>query len=151
MNAYSPNTLNKLKPSPVVANLTRIKIRNSCLLFCTEGKVKKAIACYCPFKECEENFLNIFLQNYIFLQIKTLLQLQTGWNFTYNCKIRWCWLVHSSCFISSTELPLLVYSLHTWGTYIFVNPNCLWWVQMGISPKERVITEEPMKLKIWKK
>ena len=32
-----------------------------------------------------------------------------------------------------------------------VNPNSLWWVHMGISLKERQITEEPMKVKIWKK
>ncbi len=31
------------------------------------------------------------------------------------------------------------------------NPNSLWWVHMGISLKERQITEEPMKVKIWKK
>ena len=32
-----------------------------------------------------------------------------------------------------------------------VNPNSLWWVHMGISLKERQITEEPMKVKIRKK
>ncbi len=32
-----------------------------------------------------------------------------------------------------------------------INPNSLWWVHMGISLKERQITEEPMKVKIWKK
>ncbi len=31
------------------------------------------------------------------------------------------------------------------------NPNSLWWVHMGISLKERQITEKPMKVKIWKK
>ncbi len=31
------------------------------------------------------------------------------------------------------------------------NPNCLWWVHIGISLKERHITEEQMKVKIWKK
>ncbi len=31
-----------------------------------------------------------------------------------------------------------------------INPNSLWWVHMGISFKERQITEEPMKVKIWK-
>ncbi len=35
--------------------------------------------------------------------------------------------------------------------YIKVNPNSHWWVQMGISLKERQITEEPKKVKIWKK
>jgi hypothetical protein len=34
---------------------------------------------------------------------------------------------------------------------IRINPNSLWWVHMGISLKERQITEEPMKVKIWKK
>jgi len=37
-----------------------------------------------------------------------------------------------------------------WGESSF-NPNSLWWVHMGISLKERQITEEPMKVKIWKK
>ncbi len=32
-----------------------------------------------------------------------------------------------------------------------INPNSLWRVHMGISLKERQITEEPMKVKIWKK
>jgi len=32
-----------------------------------------------------------------------------------------------------------------------LNPNSLWWVHMGISLKERQITEEPMKVKIWRK
>ncbi len=30
-----------------------------------------------------------------------------------------------------------------------INPNCLLWVHMGISLKERYITEEPIKLKIY--
>ena len=32
-----------------------------------------------------------------------------------------------------------------------LNPNSHWGVHMGISLKERQITEEPMKVKIWKK
>ncbi len=36
-------------------------------------------------------------------------------------------------------------------TLIAINPNSLWWVHMRISLKERQITEEPMKVKIWKK
>jgi hypothetical protein len=31
-----------------------------------------------------------------------------------------------------------------------VNPNSLWWVHMGISLNERQITEETMKVKIFK-
>ncbi len=37
------------------------------------------------------------------------------------------------------------------GQNVDINPNSLWWVHMGLSLKERQITEEPMKVKIWKK
>jgi hypothetical protein len=40
---------------------------------------------------------------------------------------------------------------HTHKQRTIFNPNSLWWVHMGISLKERQITEEPMKVKIWKK
>jgi hypothetical protein len=68
MNAYSLNMLNELKPSPVAANLTRIKKnRNSCLLLClARPESSKTIMCYCPFKglRCKEKLLiNMYLQN----------------------------------------------------------------------------------------
>jgi hypothetical protein len=52
-------------------------------------------------------------------------------------------------------LSLLLHAIHSpfyWQilkVYSCFNPNSLWWVHMGISLKERQITEEPMKVKIW--
>jgi hypothetical protein len=54
-------------------------------------------------------------------------------------------------FHSSTNVPLnKIFNMYSQILRTF-NPNSLWWVHMGISLKERQITEEPMKVKIWKK
>ncbi len=50
------------------------------------------------------------------------------------------------------RLPLVKTPVHYIISVVrYINSNCLWWVHMGISLKEREITEEPMKVKIWKK
>ncbi len=52
----------------------------------------------------------------------------------------------------TVKRPILKSSLmRQIGPLEYINPNSLWWVHMGISLKERQITEEPMKVKIWKK
>ena len=79
MTAYSPNTQYELKPWPVAANLTRIKIRNSCLLFCTEWKVKKAHVTV-PLKSVKKTFW-IFFCKTIFLANKNIIATTHGMTF----------------------------------------------------------------------
>ncbi len=52
--------------------------------------------------------------------------------------------------ILNTYWGSLRLSFTAWPFQIKLIPNSLWWVHMGISLKERQITEEPMKVKIWK-